>query len=102
METGSTLNPERRAAMIESGAVTMTCPDERLGERLCAFVTLDENATDLTLDQAKAYLAEQQLARNYLAEYQTYVHAARIQCYHALGLKDNNLPHNAEAAMNSW
>ncbi len=37
-----------------------------------------------------------------LAEYQTYVHAARMQCYHALWLKDNNLPHNAEAAMNKW
>lgn len=37
-----------------------------------------------------------------LAEYQTYVHAARVQCYHALWLKDNNLPHNAEAAMNKW
>jgi len=37
-----------------------------------------------------------------LAENQTYVHAARMQCYHALWLKDNNLPHNAEAAMNKW
>lgn len=37
-----------------------------------------------------------------LAEYQTYVHAARMQCYHALWLKDNGLPHNAEAAMNKW
>ena len=37
-----------------------------------------------------------------LAEYQTYVQAARMQCYHALWLKDNNLPHNAEAAMNKW
>ncbi|PHQ25011.1 cyclohexanecarboxylate-CoA ligase [Marinobacter guineae] len=45
------------------------CPDERLGERLCAYVTLDENATDLTLDQVKAYLTEQQLSRNYLPEY---------------------------------
>jgi len=25
-----------------------------------------------------------------------------MQCYHALWLKDNNLPHNAEAAMNKW
>ena len=37
-----------------------------------------------------------------LAEYQTYVHAARMQCYQSLWLKDNNLPHNAEAAMNKW
>ncbi len=41
----------------------------RLGERLCAYVTLDENATDLTLDQVKAYLTEQQLSKNYLPEY---------------------------------
>ncbi|AOY89448.1 cyclohexanecarboxylate-CoA ligase [Marinobacter salinus] len=45
------------------------CPDERLGERLCAYVTLDETATDLTLDQVKAYLTEQQLSRNYLPEH---------------------------------
>ena len=45
------------------------CPDERLGERLCAYVTLDENATDLTLDQVKTYLTEQQLSKNYLPEY---------------------------------
>ncbi|HBX41702.1 MAG TPA: cyclohexanecarboxylate-CoA ligase, partial [Marinobacter adhaerens] len=32
-------------------------------------VTLDENATDLTLDQVKAYLTEQQLSKNYLPEY---------------------------------
>ncbi|MCR9188383.1 MAG: AMP-binding protein [Alteromonadaceae bacterium] len=45
------------------------CPDERLGERLCAYVTLDENATDLTLEQVKTYLTEQQLSKNYLPEY---------------------------------
>lgn len=37
-----------------------------------------------------------------LAECQTYVHAARLQCYHALWLKDNGHPHSAEAAMNKW
>ncbi|QCI12785.1 cyclohexanecarboxyl-CoA dehydrogenase [Pseudomonas putida] len=37
-----------------------------------------------------------------LAELQTYVHAARLQCYYSLWLKDSNLPHNAEAAMNKW
>lgn len=37
-----------------------------------------------------------------LAEMQTYVQAARLQCYYALWLKDNGLPHNAEAAMNKW
>ncbi|WP_273209535.1 AMP-binding protein [Marinobacter subterrani] len=45
------------------------CPDERLGERLCAYVTLDENATDLTLDELKAYLTRQQLSKSYLPEY---------------------------------
>ncbi|MCM0613845.1 AMP-binding protein [Marinobacter sediminum] len=45
------------------------CPDERLGERLCAFVTLDESTADLTLDKIKGYLTEQQLSRNYLPEY---------------------------------
>jgi cyclohexanecarboxyl-CoA dehydrogenase len=37
-----------------------------------------------------------------LAEYQTYVQAARLQCYYALWLKDSGQPHNAEAAMNKW
>lgn len=45
------------------------CPDERLGERLCAYVTLDENATDLTLDELKSYLTKQQLSKSYLPEY---------------------------------
>lgn len=45
------------------------CPDDRLGERLCAYVTLDDNAIELTLDAVKAYLTEQQLSRNYLPEY---------------------------------
>ena len=37
-----------------------------------------------------------------LAEYQTYVQAARLQCYYALWLKDSELPHTSEAAMNKW
>jgi len=37
-----------------------------------------------------------------LAEYQTYVQAARLQCYYALWLKDSGQRHNAEAAMNKW
>ena len=45
------------------------CPDERLGERLCAYVTLDENAPDLTLDELKSYLIKQQLSKSYLPEY---------------------------------
>ncbi|MBC7182653.1 MAG: AMP-binding protein, partial [Marinobacter sp.] len=51
------------------------CPDERLGERLCAYVTLDDNRTDLTLDEIKAYLAEQKLSRSYLPEYLEVVEA---------------------------
>lgn len=45
------------------------CPDERLGERVCAYVTLDENATELTLDDVKNYLMEQRLSKSYLPEY---------------------------------
>lgn len=45
------------------------CPDERLGERLCAYVTLDETATGLDLAQVIRYLTEQQLSKNYLPEY---------------------------------
>ena len=45
------------------------CPDERLGERLCAYVTLDETATGLDLAQVTRYLTEQQLSKNYLPEY---------------------------------
>ncbi|KAA1174098.1 AMP-binding protein [Marinobacter salinexigens] len=45
------------------------CPDDRLGERLCAYVTLDDNATGVTLDEVKTYLTEQQLAKSYLPEY---------------------------------
>jgi cyclohexanecarboxylate-CoA ligase len=45
------------------------CPDERMGERLCAYVTLDDNATDVTLDEVKNYLTQQQLSRNYMPEY---------------------------------
>ncbi|PHQ15153.1 AMP-binding protein [Marinobacter profundi] len=45
------------------------CPDDRLGERLCAYVTLDENQTELTLDQVKDYLVKAQLSKNYLPEY---------------------------------
>lgn len=44
-------------------------PDDRLGERLCAYVTLDENTTNVTLDEIKDYLAKQQLSKSYLPEY---------------------------------
>jgi cyclohexanecarboxylate-CoA ligase len=45
------------------------CPDDRLGERVCAYVTLDENRTDLSLDDVKNYLMEQKLSKSYLPEY---------------------------------
>ena len=37
-----------------------------------------------------------------LSEYQTYVQAARLQCYYALWLKDHGRPHTTEAAMTKW
>ncbi|MBW7471719.1 AMP-binding protein [Marinobacter sp. F4218] len=45
------------------------CPDDRLGERVCAYVTLDDNATGVTLDEVNGYLLEQKLSRNYLPEF---------------------------------
>ncbi|UXJ50850.1 AMP-binding protein [Pseudomonas citronellolis] len=45
------------------------CPDLRLGERLCAYVTLHEGEHDLSLDDMVAFLLEQRLTRNYLPEY---------------------------------
>ncbi|MCY1504688.1 Acyl-CoA dehydrogenase [compost metagenome] len=65
--------------------------------------SLDETWAWLTERQAFGQpLAAFQGLTHPLAELQTYVHAARLQCYHSLWLKDNNLPHNAEAAMNKW
>ncbi|MNF44104.1 Acyl-CoA dehydrogenase [compost metagenome] len=65
--------------------------------------SLDETWSWLTERQAFGQpLAAFQGLTHPLAELQTYVHAARLQCYHSLWLKDNNLPHNAEAAMNKW
>ncbi len=65
--------------------------------------SLDETWKWLTERQAFGQqLAAFQGLTHPLAELQTYVHAARLQCYHSLWLKDNNLPHNAEAAMNKW
>ncbi len=45
-------------------------PDPRLGERLCAYVTLhDDKAQALTLKDVTDYLLGQQLTRQYLPEY---------------------------------
>ncbi len=65
--------------------------------------SLDETWQWLTERQAFGQpLAAFQGLTHPLAEYQTFVQAARLQCYYALWLKDNGLPHNPEAAMNKW
>lgn len=65
--------------------------------------SLDETWQWLTERQAFGQpLAAFQGLTHPLAELQTYVHAARLQCYYSLWLKDSGLPHNAEAAMNKW
>lgn len=65
--------------------------------------SLDETWKWLTERQAFGqHLSAFQGLTHPLAEFQTYVQAARLQCFHALWLKDNKLPHNAEAAMNKW
>jgi len=51
--------------VIEVAIVGM--PDERLGERSCAFVTLHEGQ-DLSLDQVTEYLESRNLARQYFPE----------------------------------
>lgn len=68
-----------------------------------AQVSLDETWQWLTERQAFGQpLAAFQGLTHPLAEYQTYVHAARLQCFNSLWLKDNGLPHSTEAAMNKW
>ncbi|QTP56562.1 AMP-binding protein [Billgrantia sulfidoxydans] len=44
-------------------------PDERLGERLCAYVTLKEGETSLTLEEACAFLSERKVTRQYHPEF---------------------------------
>ncbi|MEH6389522.1 MULTISPECIES: cyclohexanecarboxyl-CoA dehydrogenase [Pseudomonas] len=68
-----------------------------------AQVSLDETWQWLTQRQAFGQpLAGFQGLTHPLAEYQTFVHAARLQCFNALWLKDSGLPHSTEAAMNKW
>lgn len=65
--------------------------------------SLDETWQWLTERQAFGQpLAAFQGLTHPLAEYQTFVQAARLQCYYALWLKDNDLPHTTEAAMTKW
>ena len=42
-------------------------PDERLGERACAFVTLNPGAS-LTFEDMVAWLSEKNMAKNYFPE----------------------------------
>jgi cyclohexanecarboxyl-CoA dehydrogenase len=69
-------------------------------------------AAQASLDETWAYVQQRQafgapLAKNQgvtfpIAEYETYVAAARQLCYHTLRLRDAGLPHTAEAAMCKW
>lgn len=52
-----------------SAVALVGCPDARLGERLCAYVTLHDPAASLSLEQVTGFLLEQRLTRNYLPEY---------------------------------
>ncbi|WP_302140644.1 AMP-binding protein [Halomonas alkalicola] len=44
-------------------------PDERLGERLCAYVTLKEGEELLTLEEICAFLTERKVTRQYQPEF---------------------------------
>lgn len=44
-------------------------PDERLGERLCAYVALKGGHESLTLDEITAFLTERQVTRQYQPEF---------------------------------
>lgn len=52
-----------------SAVALVGCPDARLGERLCAYVTLHEGHRSLSLQEVVSFLLEQQLTRNYLPEH---------------------------------
>ena len=44
-------------------------PDPRLGERVCAYVTLHGGYTELSLEEVTRYLSAEGVSRNYLPEY---------------------------------
>lgn len=52
-----------------SAVALVGCPDDRLGERVCAYVTLHDGHSSLTLEDITAFLLEQRLTKNYLPEY---------------------------------
>lgn len=69
-------------------------------------------AAQASLDEAWEYSKERHAMGQPIAQYQgvtfplaeaeTHVAAARQLCYHALSLRDHDLPHTAEAAMCKW
>ena len=56
----------RHPAVEDCAIVAM--PDERLGERACAFLTLKPGAELLTFEAMTGYLEERRLARQYIPE----------------------------------
>jgi cyclohexanecarboxylate-CoA ligase len=48
-----------------SAVALVGCPDARLGERLCAYVTLHEGHAGLGLQEVVSFLLERKLTRNY-------------------------------------
>ncbi|MNF39829.1 Short-chain-fatty-acid--CoA ligase [compost metagenome] len=52
-----------------SAVALVGCPDDRLGERVCAYVTMHDGHSSLTLEDITAFLLEQRLTKNYLPEY---------------------------------
>ena len=56
----------RHPAVEDCAIVAM--PDERLGERACAFLTLKPGAESLTFEAMTGYLEERRLARQYIPE----------------------------------
>ncbi len=52
-----------------SAVALVGCTDARLGERLCAYVTLHEGHQSLSLQDVVSFLLEQKLTRSYLPEY---------------------------------
>lgn len=52
-----------------SAVALVGCPDERLGERVCAYITQHDGYPQLTLEDLVAFLLEQRLTKNYLPEY---------------------------------
>jgi non-ribosomal peptide synthetase component E (peptide arylation enzyme) len=70
---GFNISPaEVEADLIRHPAVSQAAcvgvPDERLGERTCACITLRPEATEPTLEEVRAFLAQRGLAKNKLPD----------------------------------